>query len=86
MRWQGGEESSYASGVSGLVDPDRAQDRDELVLETPDRDLTEAAVGDRRGFDENVAVRYALLVLECGELPLGFVMKAVIAVEQRIER
>ncbi len=54
--------------------------------EPPDRDLPEAAVCNCGGFDENVTVRDALLVLERSERPLGFVVKSVITVEQRIER
>jgi hypothetical protein len=56
------------------------------VYETPDRDLPEAAVCDRGCLHENVAVRDALLVLERSERPLGFVMKLVITVQQRVER
>ncbi len=54
--------------------------------ETADRDLPEAAVDDRGGLDENVAVRDALLVLERSERPFGFVMKPVVTVQKRIER
>jgi hypothetical protein len=80
------KQSGNACRMRGFVDPDGAQHRDELVYETPDRDLPEAAVCNCGGLDENVAVRYALLVLERGERPLGFVMKPVITVEQRVER
>ena len=72
--------------MRGLVDPDGAEHGYELTYEAPDRDLPEAAVCNGGGFDENVAVRDALLVLERGKRPLGFIMKTVITVEQRIER
>ena len=72
--------------MCGLVDPDGAQNRDELVYETPDRDLSKAAMRDRGGLDQNVAVRDALLIFECGENPLRFVVKPVIAVQERIKR
>jgi hypothetical protein len=78
--------SGNACGMCGLIDPDGAQYRYQLVYETPDGDLSKAAVRDRGGLDENVAVRDALLIFECGENPLCFVVKPVIAVQQRIKR
>ncbi len=80
------KKSGNACGMRGFVDPDGAEHRYKLLYETPDRDLPEAAVCDRGCLHENVAVRDALLVLERSERPLGFVMKPVITVQQRIER
>jgi hypothetical protein len=56
------------------------------VYETPNSELPQAAVCDGGGLDKYVVVRDALLVLERSEYPLGFVMRPVITVEQRIER
>jgi hypothetical protein len=83
---QRGKEGGNARGMRGLVNPDGAEHRDELVYETTDSDLPKAPVCDGGGLDKNVAVRDSLLVLERSERPLRLLMKPIITVEERVKR